>query len=97
MPKLSPPTTSAFSLRLVGEEPCGYCGIERASVYWEIRPTLVSQTRRVSLCVECMLSAVEAATGFGFVNQYHQWARLSAMHKAGRLSAPKGKRSNDKA
>jgi len=94
--KLSPPRVSGFGLRLFDGGRCDYCYEQTGVVYWELRRTADDRVKRVTLCVECMLSAVEAATGFGFVNQFHQWSRQSALMRAEPRPAAKGKSSNAK-
>lgn len=86
MAKLSVPPSSAFGLRLVDSGSCDYCLRDGEVVYWELRRSPEARAKRTALCVECMLSACEALTGYGFVNQLHNWQRLSALHAS---TAPK--------
>lgn len=96
MAKLTPARVSAFGLRILGASDCDFCGQEGEGVYWELRSAPDARAKRVTLCIECMLSAVESATGFGFVNQWKQWTRMSGLLKAEGTLAPKGKRHHDK-
>lgn len=79
MAKQTPARYSKAGTRLFGAEVCDFCGEAEECVDWSVLRDGETRRRNVRLCLECMLGGVEHVTGFGFINQWRQWAKMSSI------------------
>lgn len=97
MPKISVQPVSDFGTREFGEGICDYCNQIADVVAWSLKREETSRRLKVKLCLICMLASVEAATGFGYVNQHRNWSGQSAAMKQAWSSRRKVTKSNGRA